>query len=160
MGFFSKRLDPIAERERAIEAELTQLRAQIARAESGAPPAPAHPRLRPATRPDWPKAAPAPVAEAVHRVKTSPGPEAMSAHFNELGVRKFDLISAVRRIMNNIRGGPVPQAKVVTLLAAGGIHGLRPLRYERRVARNRFLALFIGLLLGLFGLFVMFMKNR
>jgi hypothetical protein len=41
----------------------------------------------------------------------------------------------------------------VNYLAAGGVQGLRPLRYEKRVARNRvvllallFLAIFLGIL--------------
>jgi hypothetical protein len=40
--------------------------------------------------------------------------------------------------------------------AAGGVHGLRPLRYEKRVARNRFFALFIIVVAALFGLFMIF----
>jgi hypothetical protein len=41
---------------------------------------------------------------------------------------------------------------MVHYLAAGSIQGLRPLRYERRVARNRFLAFLALLLLVLWGL--------
>jgi hypothetical protein len=42
--------------------------------------------------------------------------------------------------------------KLVNYLAAGSIQGLRPMRYEKRVARNRVLALVIVILLVLVGL--------
>jgi ABC-type microcin C transport system permease subunit YejB len=42
---------------------------------------------------------------------------------------------------------------MVNFLAAGSIQGLRPLRYERRVARNRFLAFTVLLVFVLIGLF-------
>jgi hypothetical protein len=38
--------------------------------------------------------------------------------------------------------------RLVTYLAAGGVRGLRPLRYEKRVARNRVI-LFAGILFAL-----------
>ena len=44
-----------------------------------------------------------------------------------------------------------------TYLAAGGVQGLRPLRYEKRVARNRFIALVIflfAILVGIISLYV------
>ena len=40
----------------------------------------------------------------------------------------------------------------MSYLAAGGIQGMRPLRREKRVARNRTIALAIMLLLALLGL--------
>ena len=98
--------------------------------------------------------------KVAHRAKPNAETDATPAPFNELGVRKYDLISAARRMLNHLRGGPVQKSQVVTLLAAGSIQGLRPLRYEKRVARNRFLALFVVLLLVLFGLFVAFTRNR
>ena len=48
----------------------------------------------------------------------------------------------------------------MSYLAAGGIQGLRPLRYEKRVARNRFIALVIVLLVILLGVFSIFLHNR
>ena len=58
------------------------------------------------------------------------------------------------RISRNFRKPPVSNnPKLVNFLAAGSIQGLRPLRYERRVARNRFLAFTTVLVLVLIGLF-------
>ena len=58
------------------------------------------------------------------------------------------------RIIKNFRKPPVStNPNMVNFLAAGSIQGLRPLRYERRVARNRFLAFTTVLVLILIGLF-------
>ena len=40
-----------------------------------------------------------------------------------------------------LRGSPAVNPKLVSYLAAGSIKGLRPLRYEKRIARNRFIFL-------------------
>jgi len=48
----------------------------------------------------------------------------------------------------------------VNYLAAGGVHGLRPMRYEKRVARNRFILLIIVLFLILLGVISVFVRNH
>jgi hypothetical protein len=48
----------------------------------------------------------------------------------------------------------------VNYLAAGGVHGLRPLRYEKRVARNRFIALVIVIVVVLLGLLPFFLRSH
>jgi len=45
-------------------------------------------------------------------------------------------------------------------LAAGGGHGLRPMRYEKRVARNRFILLVVVLFLILLGVISVFVRNH
>jgi hypothetical protein len=57
------------------------------------------------------------------------------------------------RIKRHFRGPPAANPKLVNYLAAGNIQGLRPLRYEKRVARNRFVALTLVFVVVLFGLF-------
>ena len=44
-------------------------------------------------------------------------------------------------------------------LAAGSIQGLRPLRYEKRVARNRFIFLVVVLVLVLWGILAVIFKR-
>ena len=64
------------------------------------------------------------------------------------------------RIIKNFRKPAVStNPKMVNFLAAGSIQGLRPLRYERRVARNRFLAFTSVLVLILIGLFWTLIKQ-
>ena len=57
--------------------------------------------------------------------------------FNDLGVRKYDLPALFNRIRNHFRRPTTNNPRLVAYLAAGGVHGLRPMRYEKRVARNR-----------------------
>jgi cell division protein FtsB len=47
----------------------------------------------------------------------------------------------------------------VNYLAAGGIQGLPPLRYEKRVTRNRLIAFVLFLFLMLLGSLLVFLKG-
>jgi hypothetical protein len=109
-------------------------------------------------------AAPAPRREPVlEEVSPRPLPEAPvrtgAAHYNELGVRKFDFSAWAKSLRDRLSGNPGGASRILPLLNAGALHGARPLRREQRVARNRFLALFAVLLLVLFGLFVAVLKQ-
>jgi hypothetical protein len=151
-----------------LEAQIRRLDTQALRPE-------AHPRLRPAALPQgaaFPHAAPAPPAPALKPATHEPIFEAVDQdrlqaraeaaftpeHYNELGVRKYDLPALLRRIRGHFRGPSTTNPKLVSYLAAGGIQGLRPLRYEKRVARNRFIALVVFLVLLLLGLIKVFKK--
>ena len=74
----------------------------------------------------------------------------------DIGVRKGNLSEMFRRIQNQFRTPPASNPKLVSYLAAGSVQGLRPLRYEKRVARNRAIALIIFLILVIWGLIAMF----
>jgi hypothetical protein len=76
----------------------------------------------------------------------------------DLGLRD-DSLSIWERVKNNFRGPATSNPKLVNYLAAGSIQGLRPLRYEKRVARNRFLLLAVALALVLWGLLAAFLKR-
>jgi hypothetical protein len=105
--------------------------------------------------------APEPVFENIeqNRIKTQPEAATTAAHFNELGVRKYDLPALWRRVRNHFRGPATNNPKLVNYLAAGSIQGLRPLRYEKRVARNRFLFLVIILIVVLWGIISFFIRR-
>ena len=90
------------------------------------------------------------------RSETATTPE----HYNELGLRKYDLPALVRRVRDHFRGPSTTNPKLVNYLAAGGIQGLRPLRYEKRVARNRFIAFVTVLFLLLLGTLIVFLGHR
>jgi hypothetical protein len=95
-----------------------------------------------------------PIFEDVDRQRLKARGEtgATREHYNELGVRKYDLPALLGRLRSHFRGPSTTNPKLVNYLAAGGIQGLRPLRYEKRVARNRFLVLIIVFFLVLLGL--------
>jgi len=163
MGLLNKKPDPISDKARALEAEIAALEAEIKKLERQ----PAAPKLRSTaappgrtiTRPpEKPAPAPAPkprepVFEEVKAAKISPGTVEAPELFNELGVRKYDLPALFNRLRNHLRGPTTSNPRLVNYLAAGGVQGLRPLRYEKRVARNRFIWLVVVVSFVLFGLF-------
>ena len=168
MGLFKKKADPLSERARALSSEIAALEAQIKQLDTLLQQPQARPRLRSTARPRGPAvpAAPAPPREPVFeqvdhdRVKSQTEPETSKAHCNELDVRKFELAGAWRRLKNHFQGPPANNPKLVNYLAAGSIQGLRPMRYEKRVARNRVVALTLLLLIALGGIAAFLFKHR
>ena len=96
----------------------------------------------------------------LNRLKARGEPAVAPEHFNDLGVRKYDLPALLRRLRNHFRGPSTTNPKLVNYLAAGGIQGLRPLRYEKRVARNRFVALALFLFVILLGIILAFVRHH
>jgi len=168
MAFSKKKPDLISDKARtlndqiaALEAEIKKLDTQLQR--------PPEPRFRSTAlpfgetisrtteKPVPPPAPSEPVFEEVSHAKLAPRADGEATElFNELGVRKYDLPALWNRVRNHFRGPTTSNPRLVNYLAAGGVHGLRPLRYEKRVARNRFFALFIIVVAALFGLFMIF----
>lgn len=171
MGWSKKKEDPISERARALSEEIAALEAQIKRIarqeqkpnDSGPAPklrstamphgattqlhAPAPPQPQPAPR--------EPIFEEVDQKRLKAKSETVTTpdHYNELGVRKYDFAALVQRVKNHFRGPSTANPKLVNYLAAGSIQGLRPMRYEKRVARNRVLFIALVLLALLVGIF-------
>ena len=139
MAWFKKKPDPISDRARALNDEIAQLEAEIKRLDSRAQQDQSQPRLRPAAVPhgtDVPHALPAPgQAPAVHepifeevqqhwlkgREETATTPD----HYNDLGVRKYDLPAFLRRVRFAVElDPPVSRAlhhvdQVIVLVSAG-----------------------------------------
>jgi hypothetical protein len=155
MGFFKTHSDPISQRSRELAARIAELESRIQHLSRKAEPAEAtDPRRFRSTA--YPPGTPGvePVFEPVDRKPLNDSAEspATARHYNDLGARKFDLVAVLERIKRHFRGPPAANPKLVTYLAAGNIHGLRPLRYEKRVARNRFIALTLLFIVVLFGI--------
>ena len=167
MSLFRKKPDLLSDRARALEAEIAALQTQIKQAEAGQPLWPGTPKLRSTTLPSGVKAesvsAPAaPVFEDVDqkRLKASAVPLPPASPHPELGVRPRGFSARLRDLKRRFGLTPSSNPKLVQLLNSGQIQGLRPLRYERRVARNRFLLLSLVLLAVLFGLFKAIVGSR
>ena len=185
MGLFKKKPDPISERAKLLNGQIAALEAEIQKlaeqkptpppaashspfAALSSPPAEPHssdqPRLRSTARPrgqNVPAAAQEPVFEEVgqDRIKSDSEPTPPSNQ-HELGVRKDDLASAWERLKTHFRGPVASNPKLVHYLSAGSIQGLRPLRYEKRVARNRFIVMAVILLLVLAGIASIFFRRN
>lgn len=162
-GFSKKPVDPLIARERELQAELTRLQEEVARLTREEPTPAMPPRETPPGGSNSSSNATSnstkPFARPVPSVSTSSGPPP-KGHLNEFGGRKYDLSAAWRRLVNHLSGPTANNPGMARMLAAGSIHGLRPLRYERRVARNRFMALFVILLLILWGLGYTYLRHR
>jgi hypothetical protein len=180
MALFKKKNDPISERARALNDQIAALEAQIQQLSALPPPPPPAapatipsspaPRLRSTAVPHGHPAAPNPAAgggsreaifEELDQNRADPQAEtATPEHYNELGVRKYDLAAVLRRTTNHFRGPATSNPRLVNYLAAGSIQGLRPLRYEKRVARNRVIVLVVFLLLVLWGTLWLFLSRK
>ncbi len=190
MAWLKKKSDPLSERARTLNSEIAALEAQIkqlgATMEHGslpktsafrstalphgatithttpiADPLPAAPAPPPPTPRPLPKAH-EPIFEEVGQKPLKPNTEPTTTpeHFNELGVRKYDVTAALRWFQNLFRRPPPMNPRLVSYLAAGGVQGLQPLRKEKRVARNRFILFVVFLMLVLLGTLWMFLHNR
>ncbi|MBI2926878.1 MAG: hypothetical protein HYY24_14370 [Verrucomicrobia bacterium] len=168
MGLFKKKADPIRARARVLNAEIARLQSEIDDLHAKTQHRQTQPRLRSTALPHGQSAPrPAPVVqepifeEVNHQRVTAPAESVTTpAHYNELGVRKYDLLALWRRLLSFFRPPAPANPRLVTYLVAGNIKGLQPLRYEKRVARNRFLGLSVLLVLVLWGLAYAFFRNR
>ena len=177
MAWFRKNTDPVSERARVLNDEIAELESQIQKLDERLQRNHSHPRLRstalphgttvshlpsPSDSPSFEPIPHEPIFEDVDqdRLKTRTETATTPEHYNDLGVRKYDLTALFRRARSQFRGPSTTNPKLVSYLAAGGITGLRPMRYEKRVARNRFIALVIFLFLMLLGIIAVFVHHR
>jgi hypothetical protein len=173
MAFSKKKPDPITDKARALADEIAALEAEIKKLDTQLERT-SEPKYRSTATPAGPSVlrhaeknpppsnqSAEPVFEAINTTKLGgTAPTEVPELFNDLGVRKYDLPALWQRLRNHFRGPTTSNPRLVNYLAAGGVHGLRPLRYEKRIARNRFLWLVIIVTVVLFGLFYMLMPRH
>ena len=144
MGWFTKKPDQLSARARQLNAEIAALEAQIKNLSS----APAATGRVAQTRAETPATvgqrpvgtgAIEPIFEKIdqQKLKSEVGVNSSSGNRLEVNPGRFDALVIWRRFQEFFRGPPPANPRLVNYLAAGGIHGLRPLRYEKRVARYR-----------------------
>jgi len=164
-----KTVDPISDRARTLSTQIAALEAEIKRLDTQIQHNPA-PRLRSTAiphgatidrthEPPPPPPAQEPVFEEVKPLPASNETDAPD-QFNEVGVRKYDLPALIQRLRRRFSRPVASNPRLVTYLAAGGVRGLRPLRYEKRVARNRFIFFAGGLFLLLLGTILVYLHSH
>ncbi len=171
MAFVKKKVDPISDRSRALNDQIAALESEIKKLDAQLQRTPT-PKFRSTTIPHGATVArapepappqPLPVPEPFfEEIKPLSDTEEIAApdQFNDLGVRKYDLPALFNRIRNHFRRPTTNNPRLVAYLAAGGVHGLRPMRYEKRVARNRVIALTGALLFMLLCILWVILHNR
>lgn len=177
MRWLKKKSDPVSDRAQALSSEIAALESQIKQLDDQLAHGSEQPRLRSTAVPHGATlshlgksdlAVPVPrgmrsepVFEHINqeRINTRNEMPNTPEHFNEFGVRKYDFPALLQRLRNFFTGPSTSNPKLVNYLAAGGVHGLRPLRKEKRVARNRFIFLALFLFVVLFGTFWV-LRNR
>jgi hypothetical protein len=166
---FKKKADPISQRSKELSAQITALESQIKKLNSKIEHQKSYPRVRSTAVPHGPtrvlppSSVPSdPIFERVEAKngKAQTESEASASQYNDLGVRKYDLRGAIKRFQNQFRGPATSNPKLISYLAAGSINGLRPLRYEKRIARNRFIMLSVVFLGVLWGILYFFFSHR
>ena len=172
MALLRKKADPLTERAKALSAEIEALEAKIRKLNqqegvkevnrSGA-------RVRSTALPSGVTLA----------VSTAKGPEPVFEEIDQKPIKEHPIVVSrssttpledvstpqqklgfLDRLEQIFRPPPLSNPKLVNYLAAGSIQGLRPLRYEKRVARNRFLALAFVFVVVLFGICAALIKHR
>jgi hypothetical protein len=163
--------DPISDRARALNDQIAALESEIKKLDTQLQHTTA-PRLRSTALPHGATVArtrePAPPPKPVVREPVFEDVRPLRAddetaapdQFNELGVRKYDLPALFSRLRRQFSRPEAGNQRLVTYLAAGGVHGLRPLRYEKRIARRRFILLVALLLIVLYVIFYIIIHNR
>jgi hypothetical protein len=164
-------VDPISDRARALNDQIAALESEIKRLDTQLQHT-TTPRFRSTTLPHGatisrahepsaplPKPVHEPVFEEIKSLRAD-DETAAPDQFNELGVRKYDLPALINRLRRQFSRPESGNPRLVTYLAAGGVRGLRPLRYEKRVARYRFILLVAFLFVVLYVIFYIFIHNR
>ena len=177
----SKAVDPISERARTLNDQIATLESEIKKLDTQLQRTPA-PKFRSTAIPhgetiarksELPPNALAGRASSRAEKSVSHGPvfedvnpKSFQAEtdprdrYNELGVRKYDLPALWHRLCNHFRRPTTSNPRLVNYLAAGGVHGLRPMRYEKRVARNRFIFFASALFLLLLGTLLVWLHGH
>ena len=117
MGLFKKRNDPIAERERALDARIASLEGQIKQLNQRIVEDQSQPKLRSTAKPHAQPVPNGPAEAAFEDLRRHPvrrvEPPNTPDHYNELGVRKYDLAATLHRWWAELRGGSEPNPKLV-----------------------------------------------
>ncbi|MBG85940.1 MAG: hypothetical protein CMO80_03445 [Verrucomicrobiales bacterium] len=155
MGLFSKS-DPIDDHSRELERELENLREEIRQAEADAP------KFRSTVTPQQPGEQTTqadPIFEEYDQSKVRQPESPLREDGEAVSSRERGVRAWFRQLKKNVGAAPSTNPRLVKLMSVGNIEGLKPLRAEKRQARNRFLFLFGVLLFVLYVLFSLVTAN-
>lgn len=170
MGWFGKKKDPIKDRENTLTSEISQLEEQIRQLNSILKKAADTPKVTSTSLPSHKQSPARPAAKAEphfepvnqdqlqNTATAAPAANPFKSKKEQRTIQKEGSLSIWEKISRFFRGPQSSNPKLVSYLAAGNIHGLQPLRYEKRIHRNRML-LWVGLIVAaLLGLIQMLFR--
>jgi hypothetical protein len=167
MALLKKKPDPISDRAKTLNAEIAALESKIRKLNQQAGVGDkTGPRVRSTAYPNSSGIANSSVAPTPEPVFEEVDQDSLTTDNRSAAHQLEDLSTPVtkpsflERLEQIFRPPPLSNPKLVNYLAAGSIQGLRPLRYEKRVARNRFLALAIVFVVVLFGICAALIRHR
>jgi hypothetical protein len=147
MAWFTKAKDPMSARQAELDREIEAIQRRISDLSA---------RPLPEARPLPPRPREATLPFGAVPARSTPAPTPISVVGPRSGASvpadRFNLVEAWQRWMQRLGGQPRRPSGLVHLMAAGSVHGLRPLRYERKIARRRFVLSLSLLLLLLYGI--------
>lgn len=153
MGWFGKQVDPIEQRAKDLEREMAELESELRQA------AEEEPAFRSSAYPDQSGGEKELILEDYDQSQLKEPPSHIQEELDGVSSKPTGFREKFRRLKKEVGATPVSNPKLVKLLSTGNIRGLEPLRYERRVARNRFLFMLALLLLVLTGLAMVLHRN-
>ena len=170
MGWFKKKTDPIEQRVRDLERELSELTREINRCED-TPPVPGEsPRSesQPTFRSSFYPGQTKPTADDVDQLLLNPADQSvlrepiryLQEKLDGLSAKPTGLRAKLKELKENVGASPTANPKLLKYLSTGNLEGLQPLRREKRIARNRVIFLTALLALVLLGLASVLMENR
>lgn len=148
MAWFSKNSDPLDACARDLERELATLEFEIAEADEED----TGPHYRSTVYPGQDLSGTELILEDYDQSSLKTPPSHIQEDLDGLSSKPTGFRERFKRLKQAVGAAPVSNPKLVELLSTGNIIGLQPLRYERRIARNRFFFMFFLLLLVLTGL--------
>jgi hypothetical protein len=159
MALLKKKPDPISDRAKTLNAEIAALESKIRKLNQQAGVGDkTGPRVRSTAYPNSSGIANSSVAPTPEPVFEEVDQDSLTT--DNRSATPVTKPSFLERLEQIFRPPPLSNPKLVNYLAAGSIQGLRPLRYEKRVARNRFLALAIVFVVVLFGICAALIRHR
>ncbi len=161
MGWFRKTSDPLDLRAREVERKLARLQTELAQFDGGFKSVTLGSSARsPGTIARSDSRIEDPVFEEIDPLDIRPhrAPAPQPENLEALGMDKRRA-NSWKFWRHSFGADSVSNPRLVKMLSSGNLHGLQPLRHEKRVARNHFIIMFLALLFVLFLVFSSLTRN-
>ncbi len=161
MGWFRNTSDPLDQRAREVERKLARLESELAQFDGVMKSTPPRPSSNSSgTMTGAGATVEDPVFEEIEPLDIRPHrtPPPQPENLEALGIDKRRA-NSWKFWRHSFGADSSSNPRLIRMLSSGNLHGLQPLRHEKRVARNQFIYLFLALLFVLFLVFSALTRN-